>query len=102
MKPRTPGAPIPAKTVSIKLDPPDRERIAALAAIKKRTPHYLMKEAIVAYIRQEEARQQFIQAAETAYEHYKQTGRHITLDEFSTWVDDAQANPDAPMPTCHT
>ena len=89
-------------TVTVKLDPVDRNRIAALAAIKKRTPHYLMKEAILAYVQKEEARQNFIRAAETSFEHYKETGLHITLEELSTWVDDVQQNPDTPVPACHT
>lgn len=95
-KPRSPG------TVTVKLDPSDRERISSLAALKKRTPHYLMKEAILEYVQREEARQNFIKAAETSFEHYKETGLHITLDEFSTWVDDVQNNPDAPITPCHT
>lgn len=70
--------------------------------MKKRTPHYLMKEAILEYVKKEEARQNFIKAAETAFEHYKETGLHITLDEFSNWVDDVQQNPDTPVPACHT
>ena len=81
-KPRSPG------TVTIKLDPSDRDRIASLATMKKRTAHYLMKEAILEYVQREEARQNFIKAAETSFEHYKETGLHITLDEFSAWVDD--------------
>lgn len=89
-------------TVTVKLDPVDRNRIAALATIKKRTPHYLMKEAILAYVQKEEARQNFIKAAETSFEHYKETGLHITLEELSTWVDDVQQNPDTPVPACHT
>jgi len=40
----------------------------------KRTPHYLMKEAILEYVKKEEARQNFIKAAKTAFEHYKETG----------------------------
>ncbi len=95
-KPRSPG------TVTIKLDPSDRDRISSLATLKKRTPHYLMKEAILEYVQREEARQNFIRAAETSFEHYKETGLHITLDEFSAWVDDVQNNPDAPIATCHT
>ena len=95
-KPRSPG------TVTIKLDPSDRDRIASLATMKKRTPHYLMKEAILEYVQREEARQNFIKAAETSFEHYKETGLHITLDEFSAWVDDVQKNPDAPITACHT
>ena len=95
-KPRSPG------TVTVKLDASDRDRIASLAAMKKRTPHYLMKEAILEYVQREEARQNFIKAAETSFEHYMETGLHITLDEFSAWVDDVQKNPDAPIAACHT
>jgi len=95
-KPRPPG------TVTVKLDPSDRDRISSLATLKKRTPHYLMKEAILEYVQREEARQNFIQAAEASFEHYKETGLHITLDEFGAWVDDVQNNPNAPITACHT
>ena len=95
-KPRSPA------TITVKLDPSDRDRIASLAAMMKRTPHYLMKEAILEYVQREEARQNFIKAANTSYEHYKETGLHITLEEFSAWVDDVQKNPDAPITACHT
>jgi predicted transcriptional regulator len=95
-KPRFPG------TVTVKLDPSDRDRIASLATMKKCTPHYLMKEAILEYVQREEARQNFIKAAETSFEHYKETGLHITLDEFSAWVDETQQNPDTPIAACHT
>ena len=95
-KSRSPG------TVTIKLDPSDRDRIASLAIMKKRTSHYLMKEAILEYVQREEARQNFIKAADTSFEHYKETGLHITLDEFSAWVDDVQKNPDTPITACHT
>ena len=61
----------------------------------------LMKEAILKYVKKEEARQNFIAAAESSFEHYKETGLHITLDEFSTWVDQIQESPDAPVPACH-
>ena len=60
-----------------------------------------MKEAILKYVKKEEARQNFIAAAESSFEHYKETGLHITLDEFSTWVDQIQESPDAPVPACH-
>jgi predicted transcriptional regulator len=90
------------KTVTVKLDPSDRDRIALLASMKKRTPHYLMKEAILEYVQREEARQNFIKVAETSFEHYKETGLHITLDEFNAWVDEAQQKPDTPITACHT
>ena len=89
-------------SVTIKLDDADRDRIASLATAKKRTPHYLMKEAILEYVKKEEARQNFIAAAESSFEHYKETGRHLTLDEFSHGVDEVQEMPEAPAPACHT
>lgn len=76
--------------------------MASLAAVKKRTPHYLMREAIMEYIQREEARQNFIQAAEASYAQYKETGLHVTLDEFSAWVDEVQNDPSKPLPVCHT
>lgn len=91
-----------AGSVTIKLDDVDRERIASLASVKKRTPHYLMKEAILDYVKREEARQNFIIAAEASFEHYKETGLYISLDEFSTWVDQVQQDAGAPPPACHT
>jgi predicted transcriptional regulator len=95
-KPRATG------TVTVKLDTSDRDRISSLAALKKRTPHYLMKEAILEYVQREETRQYFIKAAEASFEHYKETGLHITLDEFSAWVDDLQNDTHAPITACHT
>lgn len=88
-------------TVSIKLAPSERGRIAALASLKKRTPHYLMREAILDYVSREESRLNFIAAAESSFEHYKQTELHVTLDEFSTWVSAVQKTADTPMPICH-
>ena len=95
-KTRAPG------TVTVKLEASDRERLAVLAQAKKRTPHYLMKEAILDYVRREEARLNFVKAAQTSFEHYKSTGLHVSLDEFGRWVDEVQANPQAPLPECHT
>jgi len=69
--------------------------------MKERAPHYLMKEANLENVKCEEARQKFINAAEKSFEHYKETGLHITLDEFSAWVDDVQNNPEALITVCH-
>lgn len=101
MKKRNPESPPASSSVTVKLDPSVRGRIASLAETKKRTPHYLMKEAILEYIQREEARQRFIQAAEASYQHFKETGLHVTFDEFSAWVDEAENDPDTPIPTCH-
>ena len=89
------------RPVTITLDDADLYRIASLASAKKRTPHYLMKEAILEYLQKEEARQNFIAAAESSFVHYKETGLHITLDEFDSWVDQVQQDTNTPIPSCH-
>lgn len=89
-------------SVTVKLDLSDRKRIASISKIKKRTPHYLMKEAILEYVQREEARQNFINAANASFERYKETGLHITLDEFSAWVDAEKENSNTPITACHT
>ena len=91
----------PPTTVTVKLDPSVRARISALAMSKKRTPHYLLKEAIREYIDREESRPNFIKVAERSYQHYKETGSHISLDEFSAWVDAVEQKPSTSMPVCH-
>lgn len=101
MNASTPEKPQTSGSVTVKLDHKDRDRIASLALAMKRTPHYLMKAAILEYVQKEESRLNFIKAAESSFEHYKETGLHITLDEFSKWVDEIQDNSAAAMPACH-
>jgi len=49
--------------VTVKLEASDRERIKSLAAVKKRTAHYIMREAIQKYLEAEELELRFINAA---------------------------------------
>lgn len=74
------------KAVSVKLDDADRERLALLAEKKKRTPHYLMREAVLAFLDREEQRLSFIEEAEAAWADYKETGLHVTLDDMEAWA----------------
>jgi len=46
-------------------------------------------------------RQNFIAVAESSFVHYKENGLHITLDEFDSWVDQVQRDPNTPIPACH-
>jgi len=100
MKTETPEKPRTAN-VTVKLDDSERERIKSIAIAKKRSPHYIMKEAIQHYLEQEEAEQRFIEAAKASLVEYKKTGEHLTLDEFSAWVKEIKQTPDAAMPACH-
>ena len=51
------SAPAPQPTTSLKLDPELRDRLRRLAEARRRTPHWLMREAIAQYVDREEARE---------------------------------------------
>src|SRR5688572_31020272 len=71
-----------ASPVSVKLDAEERTRLSALAAARKRSSHYLMREAVREYLTREELRQDFADEAEKARADYEQTGLHVTHAEM--------------------
>ena len=73
--------------VSLKLDDEERSRLAALAAARKRSSHYLMREAVREYLTREEARQSFRDEADKALREYEENGLHATQAEIDAWVD---------------
>ena len=82
------------KAVSVKLEDDDRERLASLAAAKRRTPHYLMREAITDYLAREEKLLAFHAEAEAAWTDYTETGLHLSLADMRVW----SKKPGAPLP----
>ena len=88
--------------VTIKLDTSHRTRLKSLAIAKKRTSHYLMKEAIDRYIQAEEAEQAVLKIVDDSITHYEATGLHITLDEYIDWIKSVKVNRNAQLPECHT
>ncbi len=73
--------------VSIKLPAVERDRLAALAATRKRTAHYLMREAVSQYLGREEARQSFREESARAWQDYKETGLHHSQEDVDNWID---------------
>ena len=87
--------------VTVKLENSARDRLKSLALAKKRTPHYIMREAIQKYLEEEESEQRFIKAAEKSWGDYEKTGQHITLEEARAWAKKLRKNPKAAIPACH-
>ena len=83
-----------AKPVSVKLEDDDHERLASLAAAKRRTPHCLMREAITEYLAREEKLLAFHAEAEAAWTDYTETGLHLSLADMQVWA----KKPGAPLP----
>lgn len=88
-------------TTSLKLDIQMKERVQRLAAARRRTPHWVMREAIEQYVEREEKREQFRQDALAAWTHYQTTGLHVTAEEADTWLAKLEAGKAAAIPKCH-
>lgn len=86
---------------SIKLDPTLRDRVHHLAEQRRRTPHWIMREAIAQYVEREEKRESFRQEAMQAWEDYQSTGLHVTHEEMDAYLEKLEAGEAAEPPECH-
>jgi len=89
-------------TTSIKLDTEIKDRVQALASARRRTPHWIMRDAIEQYVAREEKREQLRQDALIAWADYQATGLHVTAAEADAWLAKLEAGEDAEAPACHT
>lgn len=92
-----PGSP----TTSLKLDSETKTRLKQLADARRRSPHWLMREAIEQYIEREERRERLRQDALAAWNGYQATGRHATAKEVDAWLARLEAGEDAEPPSPH-
>jgi predicted transcriptional regulator len=71
------------------------------AASRRRTAHWIMREAVEEYVEREEKREQLRQDALAAWEHYRETGLHVTGSEADAWLKKLEAGKRAAPPECH-
>lgn len=90
-----------ASTTSLKLDAKTKSRVQQLAAARRRTPHWIMREAVEQYVEREERRERLRQDALAAWSHYQTTGLHLTAGEADAWLERLEAGEDAAIPECH-
>lgn len=96
----TTTAKAPSGTTSIKLGS-RKEALTQLAKQKKRSLHSLVLEAVDIYMEQEKARLEYEAQAIRSYEHFQETGLHITLDELETWAKNLDSKNPQSLPPCH-
>ena len=89
------------RPVSVKLDPDIRARIEHLAEIRRRSTHWIMREAIQQYIEREEKREAMRRDLIRAWEDYQATGLHATAEEVEEWVAGWGTENELPAPECH-
>jgi predicted transcriptional regulator len=88
-------------TASLKLDSELKDRIQRLAAARRRSAHWVMREAVEQYVEREEKRELFHQDALAAWATYQATGLHVSADEADIWLAKLEAGEDAAAPECH-
>jgi len=88
-------------TTSLKLDQAMKDRLLKLAAARRRSSHWLMREAIAQYVEREEQREQFRQDALSAWADYQASGLHVTQTAADAWLARLEAGEDVPPPPAH-
>ena len=86
---------------SIKLDEDMKGRVQNLAEARRRSSHWIMREAIAQYVEREEKREALKQDAMQAWDRYQQTGLHLSAVEADGWLARLEAGEDADLPPCH-
>lgn len=87
--------------VSVKIDDVLKGRVQHLANARKRSSHWIMREAITRYVEQEEARESVRHAAIAAWEGYSASGLHATFEEADAWLAELEGGQLAERPQCH-
>ena len=87
--------------VAVKIEDDTKKRLRRLAKTKKRTQHYLMKEAIDQYIEKEEKQEELRRSALEAYQDYQETGLHLTGNEVINWLQTWGNDAETEAPECH-
>ena len=91
--------PSPA-TTSLKLDIDLKQRVQQLASARRRSAHWIMREAVEQYVEREEKREQLRQDALVAWAGYQTTGLHVTAEEADAWLAKLEAGKRAVIPKC--
>lgn len=87
---------------SVKLDAELKDRLGRLAEARRRSPHWMMREAIRQYVEREETRETFRKEALDSWREYRETGRHLTLDETAAWLNTWGSEDETQAPESHT
>jgi predicted transcriptional regulator len=87
--------------VSVKIDDELKGRVQRLAESRRRSSHWIMREAIEQYVDREEARASFRAEARESWKNYQETGLHLTGQEVRDWLRGWGTEEETEIPSCH-
>jgi predicted transcriptional regulator len=85
--------------MAVKLDEELRDRLRALGEAKRRTPHWLMCEAIRLYVEREEEVERAKTEARERLARYDATGRYVAGEDVDAWLETWGTSRERPAPT---
>lgn len=92
--------PTPIKPMAIKLPQHDKERLQQLGVTKKRSAHWLAKEAISQFLDREEAAERFKLESVARWEDYCHTGKSVPHDAVMQWLESWGTENELEPPKC--
>jgi predicted transcriptional regulator len=90
-----------ASPTSLKLDDELKGRVQQLAEVRRRSSHWIMREAIAQYVEREEKREALRQETLDAWDEFQATGLHVTGDEVEKWLSTWGTDDELSTPECH-
>lgn len=87
-------------STSLKLDEALKERVHHLADARRRTAHWIMREAITQYVEREERREALNQDTLKAWEEFQATGLRATAGDVDKWLASWGTGNELPAPEC--
>ena len=90
------------RPVAMKRDQDMLDRLKRLAGAKRRTTHWMLRQAVSQYLMREEAREAFRAAGLHTGDQYQVTGLHVTHDEADACLARLQAGEQVPVPEGQT
>jgi predicted transcriptional regulator len=85
--------------MAVKLDTSIRQRLQALGHAKRRSPHWLMVEAIRLYVDREEELEREKAITRERLAHYDATGEYVAGDDVDAWLRSIGASHEKSPPT---
>lgn len=83
---------------AVKLDDEIYQRLKALAEARKRTPHWMMKEAISQFVEREEEIERINQDTRERLVEYEKTGEHVEHQDVVKWLQAWGSDEELPCP----
>jgi predicted transcriptional regulator len=89
-----------AAVTSVKLEDELKARVQNLAVARRRSSHWIMREAIAQYVEREEKREAFREETLNAWEEFQATGLHASADDVEKWLSSWGSENEPPAPKC--